>query len=75
MHRWNTCPLTPSALRFSLEACCDQAETLMSRPAGDPEGADPAAPPLLVVDQPPMLLADQSPNDAIVSAAAWSSGV
>lgn len=30
-HGWNTCPLTPTALRFSDEPCCERAVAIASR--------------------------------------------
>jgi hypothetical protein len=30
-HGWNTCPLTPAALRFSPEPCCPDARPIASR--------------------------------------------
>jgi hypothetical protein len=30
-HGWNTCPLTPAALRFSEQPCCPDARPIASR--------------------------------------------
>ena len=44
-HGWNTCPLTPTALRFTTGPCCEDANVIATRSVAQPTATnepDPA---------------------------------